>query len=90
MKTISLKNGMVIFVEQIAFIHVQPSSGKETPAGPEIHVHFSAGLTGPSGSRSMRAVVRETDGNDFIAQLERFEVDCGHLRRAFTALRQTS
>lgn len=26
MKTIALKNGMVIFVEQMAFIHTQPAS----------------------------------------------------------------
>ena len=42
MKTIALKNGMVIFVEQIAFIHVQPSAAKEGISTPEIHVHYSA------------------------------------------------
>ena len=81
MKTIALNNGMVIFVEQIAFIHVQQSASTEGAVAPEIHIHFSAGLTTPKGSRSMRAVVGEGNSGDFMSQLERYEVDCSHMRR---------
>ena len=90
MKTISLKTGMVIFVDQIAFIHVQPSSGKDVPATPEIHVHFSAGLSAPSGSRSMRAVIRDDDTQDFIQQLEKYDVDCSFMRRSVANLRRSA
>jgi hypothetical protein len=79
---------MVIFVDQIAFIHVQPSSGKEAPVTPEIHVHFSAGLSTPAGSRSMRAVIRDEEVQDFIEQLEKYEVDCSHIRRSAANLRK--
>jgi hypothetical protein len=80
MKTIALKNGQVIFVEQIAFIHVQPSAsdGVKTP---EIHVHFSATFSLPKSSRSMRTVIGEDGAQDFIDQLEKNGVDCTHIRR---------
>ena len=90
MNAITLKNGMVIFVEQIAFIHVQPSPTKEGTITPEIHVHFPAALTGPKGSRSMRAVVGEAHSQDFTAQLEKFEIDCTHIRRRLAELKQTA
>jgi hypothetical protein len=72
---------MVIFVDQIAFIHVQASTAKDSPAAPEIHVHFSAGLSMPTGGRSMRAVVREDNSQDFLGQLDKLGVDCSHMRR---------
>lgn len=75
---------MVIFVEQIAFIHVQPSSSKDGPATPEIHVHFSAGLTGVNGSRSMRAVVRKENSQDFLTQLDKLGVDCSYMRQCMS------
>ncbi len=84
MKTIALKNGMVIFVEQIAFIHIQPSAAKEGIATLEIHVHFSAALNGPKGSRSMRAVIGADYTQDFIDQLEKYGVDCSHMRRCLS------
>ena len=80
MKTIALKNGIIVFVEQIAFIHVQPSSSDAVKA-PEIHVHFSATFSLPKGSRSMRTVIGEDCAQDFIDQLEKHGVDCSHLRR---------
>jgi hypothetical protein len=86
MKTIALKNGMVIFVEQIAFIHVQASSAKDGPVNPEIHVHFSAGLSTPNGARSMRAVVKQDNSQDFLGQLDKHGVDCTHLRRCISEL----
>ena len=86
MKTIALKNGMVIFVEQIAFIHIQPSAAKEGPAMPEIHVHFAAGLNAANGSRSMRAVGRDDHSQDFLAQLDRLGVDCTHMRRCLAEI----
>jgi hypothetical protein len=89
MKTIALKNGMVIFVEQIAFIHVQPSSS-DGSTSPEIHAHFSAGLATPKGSRSMRVVIAEENSPSFIEQLERHDVDCSHLRRRLEELRKTA
>jgi len=90
MKTIALNNGMVIFVEQIAFIHVQQSSSTDGAVAPEIHVHFAAGLTGPKGSRSMRAVIGDDHSRDFIAQLEKLEVNCEHVRRRVAELKQSS
>lgn len=87
MKTIALKNGMVIFVEQIAFIHVQPSSAKDSPVLPEIHVHFAAGLTMPTGSRSLRAVIKAENAQDFLAQLDKLGVDCSHLRERVGAIK---
>jgi hypothetical protein len=80
MKTIALKNGMVIFVDQIAFIHVQPSSAKDSPVVPEIHIHFAAGLNMPTGGRSMRVVVKEENAQDFIGQLDKLGVPCAHIR----------
>ena len=88
MKVITLKNGMVIFVEQIAFIHVQASPTKEGTVAVEIHVHFPAALTGPKGSRSMRAVVGEEHGQDFTEQLEKYGVDCTHIRRSLSELKK--
>ena len=88
MKTIALKNGMVIFLEQVAFIHIQPSAPKEGMTTAEIHVHFSAGLTGPKGSRSMRAVIGEDCSQDFISQLEKHGVDCAHMRRCLSGLKK--
>ena len=88
MKTIALKNGMVIFLEQIAFIHIQPSAPREGMTTPEIHIHFPAGLTGPKGSRSMRAVIGEDCGQDFISQLEKHGVDCNHMRRCLSELKK--
>lgn len=87
MKAISLKNGMVIFTQQIAFIHIQSSSTGTGAITPEIHVHFSAALTGPKGSRSMRAVVSEDCSDDFLAQLEKQDVDCAHMRRCMTEIK---
>lgn len=88
MKTISLKDGMMIFADQIAFIRVQPSS-KDSKSSPEIHVHFSAALSSPKGSRSMRAVIREDNAEDFISQLEKFDVDCTHMRARIEECKQT-
>jgi len=89
MKTIALKNGMVIFVEQIAFIHIQPSAPKEgQPASPEIHVHFSATFSLPKGSRSMRAVIGEDCSQDFLEQLEKHGVDGTHMRRCLSDLKK--
>jgi hypothetical protein len=89
MKTIALKNGMVIFVEQIAFIHIQPSASKEGQiTTPEIHVHFSATFSLPKGSRSMRAVIGDECSQDFLDQLEKHGVDCTHLRRCLSDLRE--
>jgi hypothetical protein len=79
---------MVIFLEQIAFIHIQPSAPKEGITTAEIHVHFSAGLTGPKGSRSMRAVIGEDCSQDFISQLEKHSVDCNHMRRCLSELKK--
>ncbi len=85
MKTIALKNGTVIFVEQIAFIHVQPSAsdGIKTP---EIHVHFPAALSGPKGARSMRTVIGDDSSQDFISQLEKHGVECVHMRNRLAEL----
>jgi hypothetical protein len=80
MKTIALKNGIVVFVDQIAFIHVQPSSS-DAVKSPEIHVHFAATFSLPKGSRSMRTVIGEDCAQDFIGQLEKHGVDCTHMRR---------
>ena len=88
MITIALNNGMVIFLEQIAFIHIQPSAPKEGITTAEIHIHFSAGLTGPKGSRSMRAVIGEEWSQDFISQLEKHGVECGHMRRYLAELKK--
>ena len=88
MKAIALKNGMVIFPNQIAFIHIQPSSTKEGTIVPEVHVHFPAGLTGPKGSRSMRAVISEDCSQDLMDQLEKHEVDCTHMRQCISDLRK--
>jgi hypothetical protein len=91
MKTIALKNGMVIFLEQVAFIHIQPSApkdGAEISQTPEIHVHFSATFSIPKGSRSMRTVVLENDSQDFIDQLEKHGVDCSHMRRVIADLKK--
>jgi hypothetical protein len=85
MKTIALKNGTVIFVEQIAFIHIQPSVSDEIKK-PEIHVHFSAALSGPKGSRSMRTVIGDDGSQDFINQLEKHGVECAHLRSRLAEL----
>ena len=87
MKTIALKNGMVIFVEQIAFIHVQPSSAKDSPVVPEIHVHFAAGLSTPTGGRSMRAVVKQENAQDFLDQLDKHGVICSHLRQRLSEIK---
>jgi hypothetical protein len=89
MKTISLKNGLVIFLDQIAFIHVQPSFTKEGTSTPEVHVHFPAALTGPKGGRSMRAVVTFEHCDDFINQLEKHGVECNHLRRSLSELNKS-
>ncbi len=88
MKTITLKNGVIIFVEQIAFIHVQPSAPKETVVTPEIHVHFSAGLTTPKGSRSMRVVIGADYSADFLDQLDKHGADCTHLRRCIAEFKK--
>ena len=87
MKTIALKNGTIIFVEQIAFIHVQASAsdGIKTP---EIHVHFSATFSIPKGSRSMRTVIGEDGAQDFLEQLEKHGVDCTHIRRVISELKK--
>lgn len=87
MKTISLKNGIIVFVEQIAFIHVQPSASDAVKA-PEIHVHFSATFSLAKGSRSMRTVIGEDCSQDFVDQLEKFGVDCAHIRRCLTDLKK--
>jgi hypothetical protein len=87
MKTISLKNGIVIFVEQIAFIHVQPSVSDGIKK-PEIHVHFSATFSLTKGSRSMRTVVGEDCAQDFIDQLEKHGVDCSHMRSCLSDLKK--
>jgi len=87
MKTISLKNGIIVFVEQIAFIHVQPSISdgiKKT----EIHVHFSATFSLPKGSRSMRTVIGEDCAPDFIDQLEKHGVDGTHIRHCLSELKK--
>jgi hypothetical protein len=86
MKTISLKNGIVIFIEQIAFIHVQPSASDGIKK-PEIHVHFPATFSMPKGSRSMRTVIGEDCAQDFMDQLEKFGVDCAHMRRVLAELK---
>ena len=90
MKTIALKNGVVIFLEQIAFIHIQPSAPKDEtkPPTPEIHVHFSAGLTMAKGSRSMRAVIGEDCSQDFLDQLATQGVDCSHMRRCISEMKK--
>jgi hypothetical protein len=85
MKTIALKNGTVIFLEQIAFIHVQPAAS-DTPKKPEIHVHFPAALSGPKGSRSMRTVIGDDGSQDFMDQLEKHGVECAHLRSRYAEL----
>jgi hypothetical protein len=87
MKTIALKNGMVIFVEQIAFIHVQPSSAKDSPVVPEIHIHFAAGLNMPTGGRSMRVVVKEENAQDFLGQLDKLGVTCSHIRERIAEIK---
>jgi hypothetical protein len=87
MKAIALKNGMVIFVEQIAFIHVQPSSAKDNPIVPEIHIHFAAGLYMPTGGRSMRVVVKEENAQDLLSQLERHGVPCSHVRERMAEIK---
>jgi hypothetical protein len=87
MKTIALKNGTIIFVDQIAFIHIQPSAsdGIKTP---EIHVHFSATFSIPKGSRSMRTVIGEDCAPDFLDQLEKLGVDCAHMRKVIAELKK--
>jgi hypothetical protein len=90
MKAIALRNGMVIFPEQISFIHVQSSVNKEGRPAPEVHVHFPAGLTGPKGSRSMRAVISEECSQDFMDQLEKHDVDCTHMRRCVADLKKAA
>jgi hypothetical protein len=87
MKTISLKNGIIVFVEQIAFIHIQPSlsDGIKTP---EIHVHYAATFSLAKGSRSMRTVIGEDCALDFVDQLEKYGVDCAHLRRCWSELKK--
>jgi hypothetical protein len=80
---------MVIFVERIAFIHVQPSSSEGSPS-PEIHAHFSAGLTTPKGSRSMRVVITEENSRDFIDQLENFSIDCTFIRQRMAELKKSA
>ena len=87
MKTIALKNGTVIFADQIAFIHVQPSAsdGVKTP---EIHVHFSATFSIPKGARSMRTVIGEDCAQDFLEQLEKLGVDCTHMRKMISKLKK--
>lgn len=87
MKTISLKNGIVIFVEQIAFIHIQPSASEEIKK-PEIHVHFPATFSLTKGSRSMRTVIGEDCAQDFIDQLEKHDVDCTHIRRCISEFKK--
>jgi hypothetical protein len=87
MKSIALKNGMVIFVEQIAFIHVQPSSAKDSPVVPEIHIHFAAGLYMATGGRSMRVVVKEENAQDFLVQLDKFGVCCSHIRERIAEIK---
>jgi hypothetical protein len=87
MKTIALKNGMVIFVDQIAFIHVQPSSAKDSPVVAEIHIHFPAGLNMPTGSRSMRVVVKEENAQDFLVQLDKLGVNCSHIRERIAEIK---
>jgi hypothetical protein len=87
MKTIALKNGMVIFVDQIAFIHVQPSSAKDSPVVPEIHIHFAAGLYMPTGGRSMRVVVKEENAQDFLGQLDKLGVPCSHIRERIAEIK---
>jgi len=86
MKTISLKNGIIIFVEQIAFIHVQPSLSDGIKK-PEIHVHFSATFSLPKGSRSMRTVIGDDCAEEFIDKLEKHGVDCVPMRRCLTELK---
>lgn len=90
MKAIALKNGMVIFPEQIAFIHIQPSANKEGKPAPEVHVHFPAALTGPKGSRSMRAVINDENSQDFLDQLEKHEVDCSHMRHCIADMKRAA
>lgn len=90
MKTIALKNGTVIFVEQIAFIHVQPSAAKEGITTPEIHIHYSATFSLPTGSRSMRTVIADHGCEDFMDQLEKHGVDCAHMRRRVSELLKPS
>src|SRR5271154_1816081 len=89
MKTISLKNGIIIFVEQIAFIHVQASVSDGVKSS-EIHVHFSATFSLEKGSRSMRTVIREDCCQDFIDQLEKHGVDCTHIRRCIVDISKSS
>jgi hypothetical protein len=85
MKTISLKNGIIIFVEKIAFIHVQ-SSLSDGIKKPEIHVHFSATFSLPKGSRSMRTVIGDDCAQEFVDQLEKHGVDCAPMRRCLAEL----
>jgi hypothetical protein len=89
MKTISLKNGIIVFVEQIAFIHVQASVSDGVKSS-EIHVHFSATFSLEKGSRSMRTVIREDCCQDFIDQLEKHGVDCAHIRRCIVDISKSS
>jgi hypothetical protein len=89
MKTISLKNGIVIFAEQIAFIHVQ-ASVSDGIKSPEIHVHFSATFSLEKGGRSMRTVIREDCCQDFIDQLEKHGVDCVHIRYCIVDISKSS
>lgn len=89
MKTITLNNGMVIFLEQIAFIHVQLSTGDGDPT-PEVHAHFAAGLSTPKGSRSMRVVIADENIADFITQLEAHGVPCAHLRARIADLKRAA
>ena len=89
MKTIALKNGIVVFIEQIAFIHVQ-ASVSDGVKSPEIHVHFSATFSLEKGGRSMRTVIREDCCQDFIDQLEKHGVDCAHMRRCLIDLSKSS
>jgi hypothetical protein len=85
MKTIALKNGIVIFLEQVAFIHIQPSA--DAIKSPEIHVHYSAVFSLDKGSRSMRTVIGEDCAQDFIDQLEKHGVDVAHMRRMMVELK---
>ena len=89
MKTIALKNGIVIFVEQIAFIHIQ-ASASDAMKSPEIHVHYSAVFSLEKGSRSMRTVIGEDCAKDFIDQLEKHCVDVTHMRRVMDDLKNNN
>jgi hypothetical protein len=86
MKTIALNNGIVIFLEQVAFIHIQPSAS-DAVKSPEVHVHYSAVFSLDKGSRSMRTVIGEDCAQDFIEQLEKHGIDVAHMRRVMAELK---